>query len=575
MWIFHKSRAVPFRKAATLTLAMVVIPLFVAVLLFDTYTVRQQRETLRTGRLSTLQVYLAQWEDTIQVLEEFLNVTVANDTQFAEVIYSNTKTEAYIASRFFDYQSRTLLRSRELAGAFALYSQPQDLYRPVYDTTYPQDDLMVLRQAVMDAASRKEFSLQWETLAFSDRTVLLLTYNYQQTAVAAMVDPSLLSYTGMEEDSRIFFAQPDGAAYCPQAAFGGELLPAPDPQEGQTLFHTEDGSAWEITTLELSRDMGFLCYASPTKSFLGQLSAMQQILLLITLVLLACIPLCWLTLRRLLLEPVGTLTRTMRAIQGGDTTIRVPQKSKIQEVNQISQTVNTMLDTIQQQKIDAYEQQLANQHAKLQYLHLQIRPHFFLNCLNLLYSLAGEEKYQAIQDAILDLSTYLRSIFQDSAKLVPLKAELASVESYVRIQGAGTQLPPQLKLSIDADTLKIPVPTLSLLTFVENSLKHSCRQDSPLEIRIRCGCLPGEDNSYLYVSISDNGGGFSPQDLEKLNGPLESIYTQNHVGISNIRHRLQLLYEGQATLSFRNLTDGACVELFLPTNPERTGNIPE
>ena len=62
---------------------------------------------------------------------------------------------------------------------------------------------------------------------------------------------------------------------------------------------------------------------------------MQQILLLITLVLLACIPLCWLTLRRLLLEPVGTLTRTMRAIQGGDTTIRVPQKSKIQEVNQI------------------------------------------------------------------------------------------------------------------------------------------------------------------------------------------------------------------------------------------------
>ena len=302
---------------------------------------------------------------------------------------------------------------------------------------------------------------------------------------------------------------------------------------------------------------------------------MQQILLLITLVLLACIPLCWLTLRRLLLEPVGTLTRTMRAIQGGDTTIRVPQKSKIQEVNQISQTVNTMLDTIQQQKIDAYEQQLANQHAKLQYLHLQIRPHFFLNCLNLLYSLAGEENYQAIQDAILDLSTYLRSIFQDSAKLVPLKAELASVESYVRIQGAGTQLPPQLKLSIDADTLKIPVPTLSLLTFVENSLKHSCRQDSPLEIRIRCGCLPGEDNNYLYVSISDNGGGFSPQDLEKLNGPLESIYTQNHVGISNIRHRLQLLYEGQATLSFRNLTDGACVELFLPTNPERTGNIPE
>ena len=285
-------------------------------------------------------------------------------------------------------------------------------------------------------------------------------------------------------------------------------------------------------------------------------------------------PLCWLTLRRLLLEPVGTLTRTMRAIQGGDTTIRVPQKSKIQEVNQISQTVNTMLDTIQQQKIDAYEQQLANQHAKLQYLHLQIRPHFFLNCLNLLYSLAGEENYQAIQDAILDLSTYLRSIFQDSAKLVPLKAELASVESYVRIQGAGTQLPPQLKLSIDADTLKIPVPTLSLLTFVENSLKHSCRRILPWRSEFDAAACPARTTAISMYPSATTAAASLPGP-GKLNGPLESIYTQNHVGISNIRHRLQLLYEGQATLSFRNLTDGACVELFLPTNPERTGNIPE
>ncbi len=38
-----------------------------------------------------------------------------------------------------------------------------------------------------------------------------------------------------------------------------------------------------------------------------------------------------------------------------------PDVIALQEVNQISHTVNTMLDIIQQQKIDAYEQKLQEQ----------------------------------------------------------------------------------------------------------------------------------------------------------------------------------------------------------------------
>ena len=331
----------------------------------------------------------------------------------------------------------------------------------------------------------------------------------------------------------------------------------------------------EQASLPLSRDMGFIQYASPAQSFWEQLSPIQILLLAITLVLLASIPLCWLILHRSLLEPVGSLTQTIRSIQDGDTEIRVPQDSRIQEVNQIAQTVNAMLDTIRQQKIDSYEQRLAAQHAHLQYLHLQIRPHFFLNSLNLVYSLAEEEKYGAIQDLVLDLSTYLRSIFKDDSKLVTLEAELASVESYVRIQRAGAEYPPQLHLLLDAETSHLLVPPLSLLTFVENSFKHSQRQDSPLEIRIKCTTLPGE-GGYLYISISDNGGGFSAEALHELNSPAQegNIYTDQHVGISNIRHRLRLLYGPTATVLFRNLTGGACVELFLPIErDENTGGI--
>ena len=38
----------------------------------------------------------------------------------------------------------------------------------------------------------------------------------------------------------------------------------------------------------------------------------------------------------------------------------------------------------------------------------------------------------------------------------------------------------------------------------------------------------------------------------------------------NIRQRLRLQYGARATVSFRNRSEGACVELFLPIEQDRT-----
>jgi hypothetical protein len=59
-----------------------------------------------------------------------------------------------------------------------------------------------------------------------------------------------------------------------------------------------------------------------------------------------------------------------------------------------------MMDQIKSLKIIAYEKTLAAQQAQLQYLQIQIRPHFFLNCLSALYGLAevGESEKNAAND---------------------------------------------------------------------------------------------------------------------------------------------------------------------------------
>ena len=385
-----------------------------------------------------------------------------------------------------------------------------------------------------------------------------------------MIDPARQSYSVLGENNLIFYIMQDGTPYACNIAFHADAIPLPGKDTGVT-FQADNGREYDLTFLPLSRENGYIVYATPSVSLLKMLNFTQRVLLAITLGLLISIPLCWLSLRQFILEPLNTLTQTTQAIQNGDTQIRVPQESRIQEVNDISGTVNTMLDIIRQQKIDFYEQKLETQQAQLQYLHMQIRPHFFLNCLNMIYSMAGEKKYADIQELILDLSTYLRSTFKNSFKPVSLEEEIRSVNSYIRIQQIGTELPPQLDFEIDADISQASIPPLSILTFVENSIKHSSLIDTPLEIRIKCRKLASEDGGYLNITVSDNSAGFPAEILKTLNGPANEVYNDYHVGIANLKQRLRLLYGEKATLYFRNLAGGACAELFLPIHANISG----
>ena len=118
MWILNKSHCFSFRRAATFTLAVLVVPLFIVMILFNSYTIYQQQVTIRGSRVNTLRVYQTRWEETISMLEDYLADTVANNADFSDMVYASTKVRAYLASLRLDSHTRTLLRAYELLGAF-------------------------------------------------------------------------------------------------------------------------------------------------------------------------------------------------------------------------------------------------------------------------------------------------------------------------------------------------------------------------------------------------------------------------------------------------------------------------
>lgn len=134
----------------------------------------------------------------------------------------------------------------------------------------------------------------------------------------------------------------------------------------------------------------------------------------------------------------------------------------------------------------------------------------------------------------------------------------------MQIQQLGMEYPPKLTLDMSTDVMESLIPPLSILSFVENSVKHSRLIDAPLEISIKCRRLPGEGEDFLNISICDNCGGIPNEKLQELNQPTGEIYTDQNVGTSNVKQRLKLMYDGKAVVSFSNKTDGACVELFIP-----------
>ena len=227
-----------------------------------------------------------------------------------------------------------------------------------------------------------------------------------------------------------------------------------------------------------------------------------------------------------------------------------------------------LLRKIQGLKIAIYEKELAEQKAELEYTQEQIKPLFFLNCLSLIHGIADKNNEGEIVEITTVLSDYMRYIFQDSKKQRDVEEELEHIEAYIRIQKLryGEEAF-SFEATTDGDIGEWKVPSLLLQTLVENSVVHGVSLDRKSEISLYLTNETYEDGEYLYICISDTGNGFSKEALDAIENDTPIIYHgRHHVGISNIKRRLALMYGERASITCSNMDEnyGAVVEVRLP-----------
>lgn len=273
--------------------------------------------------------------------------------------------------------------------------------------------------------------------------------------------------------------------------------------------------------------------------------------------------------RRNLIIPVKQLTDILGKYHSTAETA-LPETSVREAVTDAYTVLDRLGEQMELLTVKLYSTELEKKQLQLNFRNLQIRPHFFVNCLAMISGMAQVNAVDKIQQMAVCLSRYYRYILHDCMDMVPLRQEVEHIRDLIRVneEWNSEALSFDCQLEEGVETLSIPV--LSVSTFLENAVKHGGGMSGTLRIRLSAE-LVKEERQYLRLQIADNGCGFSDETLQLLNkDPLSMEKDGRHVGISNVIQRLNLIYDKQARVHFsRSEMGGALVEIRIPMETEQ------
>jgi len=178
-----------------------------------------------------------------------------------------------------------------------------------------------------------------------------------------------------------------------------------------------------------------------------------------------------------------------------------------------------------------HESAMLQRELELARIKSQINPHLLFNTLNTIYAMVEINPAEA-QKAIHHLSSILRYSLYNITTLVHLEKELEFIEKYCALikMRLGSRL--NLEMDIDAGKMgKTEVAPLMLINAVENAMKYGAVMGEPIKIMFRA------DAGVLSAEISNS---YHPAERARNEGA--------HIGLRNMRRRLELLYGGRHTI---------------------------
>ncbi|MDT0607511.1 sensor histidine kinase [Croceitalea rosinachiae] len=175
---------------------------------------------------------------------------------------------------------------------------------------------------------------------------------------------------------------------------------------------------------------------------------------------------------------------------------------------------------------------------ELKFLKSQFNPHFLFNTINSIFVLINKNPKMA-SDSLVKFSSLLRyQLYECNSHKIPLKNELAYIESFMELESLRQNQNFELKADIPKVDDELTIAPFILIPFIENAFKH-LSEDQELKKWIQLNISLDRNNLHFQLINSANF---------ELQHTLPEGVAYGGLGLNNVKRRLAIIYPNEHAL---------------------------
>lgn len=186
--------------------------------------------------------------------------------------------------------------------------------------------------------------------------------------------------------------------------------------------------------------------------------------------------------------------------------------------------------------------------ARMQALQARIRPHFLFNSINAVLSIVRSDPRRA-ETALEDMADLFRVLMAENRELVPLAQEIALCRQYLALEKLRLEERLKIEWQIDNIPPDALIPPLILQPLLENAVYHGVEpqpEGGTVTIRMEAS------NKEVHISLRNPYGAEGQH------------HAGNGMALNNIRERLALHFDAEASLKCRSEGGQYQVDIIIP-----------
>lgn len=551
----HSSYSLVENIKLLILLAVFIIGINIVISTISIINIRKQNSEVIQNSVA---LFLQENSTNLSAIQHFIQWTILKELLIEEIEKTNNGYEQSLAMDALRIRVENQQYATGYEYHYFVYLTKQDLFFNASQLTIPYDDYLKIKDFVINQATAKvKQPFVWKFAEFNGTTYIynILTYNNRTFCTFAKISDQFAALADMDLGKQGYYLISD--------LDGNTLLYNPTFKEKteSNLFyslHVFRGSDYDLP-------YDITLYSDNFHNY-GRLFFFQLFVILTATCVCVILSVFIINMYRKVIKPISNFASNLENLNAESNLLDF-QSSRVRELEQTNLQFKNLIRQIKKLKINIYENELEKKRFQITFLQHQIRPHFYLNCLTTISSMAQLEDYQNIESMILFTSRYLRYLFQADKDLVRLEYELSHIQAYLDIQQLRLGSFISYSCTVNNELKCALIPPLLLITFIENSIKYNPSTNQMLEISLVVTQEIASDRDYLKIDIIDSGKGFPKEVLDNLltQKHISASDERIHVGISNSIQRLNLLYGNNHRIHFSNEPHGgAHIQLIIP-----------